>query len=64
MDYTLYKLWNYTYTRGKSGSSNEEMFLDLLSLLKIKTEKLPKRMRDAVLRLLKDYNRDENMTTH
>lgn len=59
MDYSLYKLWNYSFTRGKAGSSNEEMFLDLLSLLKIKTESLPLRMRDAVLRMLRDKNQDD-----
>lgn len=57
MDYSLYKLWNYSYTRGKAGSTNEEIFIDLLSLLKIKTENLPKRMRDSVIRLLKKINR-------
>lgn len=62
MDYSLYKLWHYTYTRGKSGSTNEEIFLDLLSILKIKTESLPRRMRDAVLRALKDKNQDDKLT--
>ena len=62
MDYSLYKLWNYSYTRGKAGSTNEEIFLDILSLLKIKTESLPLRMRDAVLRALKNQNKiDENL---
>jgi hypothetical protein len=62
MDYSLYKLWNYSFTRGKAGSSNEEVFLDLLSLLKIKTENLPLRMRDAVLRILKDKNQNGSLT--
>jgi len=54
MDYALIKLWDYTYTRSKPDSTNEEVFLDLLSILKIKTENLPKRMRDSVLRALKN----------
>lgn len=62
MDYSLYKLWNYSFTRGKAGSTNEEIFLDLLSLLKIKTESLPLRMRDAVLRVLRDKNQDDRTT--
>jgi hypothetical protein len=62
MDYSLYKLWNYTYTRGKEGSTNEEIFLDLLSLLKIKTESLPRRMRDTVLRALRDKNQDDKIS--
>jgi hypothetical protein len=62
MDYSLYKLWNYTYTRGKAGSTNEEIFLDLLSLLKIKTESLPRRMRDTVLRALRDKNQDDKIS--
>ncbi len=64
MDYSLYKLWNYTHTRGKAGSTNEEIFLDILSLLKIKTENLPKRMRDKVLRALRDKNIDNRLTQH
>jgi len=63
MDYSLYKLWNYTYTRGKAGSTNEEIFLDILSRLKIKTESLPRRMRDTVLRSLRDKNKDAKLTT-
>jgi hypothetical protein len=62
MDYSLYKLWHYTYTRGKAGSTNEEIFLDLLSILKIKTENLPRRMRDAVLRALRDKNQDDKIS--
>jgi len=62
MDYCLYKLWNYSFTRGKPGSSNEEIFLDLLSTLKLKTESLPKRMRDEVLRILKTKNQEDNIT--
>jgi predicted phosphodiesterase/GTPase SAR1 family protein len=62
MDYSLFKLWNYTYTRGKSGSSNEEIFLDIISLLKIKTESLPKRMRDSVIRALRDQSKGKKLT--
>ena len=62
MDYSLFKLWNYTYTRAKSGSTNEAIFLDLLSILKIKTESLPRRMRDSVLRALKDKSKDDKLT--
>jgi len=62
MDYSLFKLWNYTYTRGKSGSTNEEIFLDIISLLKIKTESLPKRMRDSVLRALRDQSKGKKLT--
>lgn len=62
MDYSLYKLWNYTYTRGKAGSTNEEIFIDLLSILKIKTESLPRRIRDSVIRALRDKNKDDKIT--
>ena len=62
MDYSLYKLWHYSFTRGRAGSSNEEVFFDLLSLLKIKTESLPLRMRDAIIRALRDKNQDDNLT--
>lgn len=62
MDYTMYKLWNYLFTRSKVGSLNEKVFLDLLSLLKIKTENLPLRMRDKVLRALKEKNQDNRLT--
>ncbi len=63
MDYILYKLWHYSFTRAKSGSSNEEVFLDLLSLLKIKTENLPLRMRDTILRALREKNKDNRLTS-
>jgi predicted MPP superfamily phosphohydrolase len=64
IDYSLYKLWNYSYTRGKAGSTNEEIFIDLISILKIKTENLPKRMRDAVIRILKDKNKDDQISNN
>jgi predicted MPP superfamily phosphohydrolase len=57
MDYSFYKLWNYSITRGKPGSTNEETFLDLLATLKLKTEDLPKRLKDMVLRALKKDRR-------
>ena len=53
MDYTFYKLWNYSFTRAKPGSTNEETFLNLLATLKLKTEDLPKKLKDKVLRVLR-----------
>ncbi|GAG38567.1 unnamed protein product, partial [marine sediment metagenome] len=46
----------------KPGSSNEEVFIDLLAILKMKTERLPAKMKDKILRALKDKNRNDNLT--
>lgn len=52
MDYCLYKLMHYYYTRSKLDSSNDQVFLDLLSTLKIRTERLPKRWRDTIMKAI------------
>ena len=52
MDYCLYKLTQYLFVRSKAGSENEKIFLDILSTLKIKTEGLPKRMKDKIIKAL------------
>lgn len=50
-NYLLFKLTDYLYKRSKSDSENEELYLDLISDLKIRSQKLPKRIKE---RLIKD----------
>lgn len=58
MDYSLFKLTHYLFTRGKPGTANEKVFLDIIATLKLRTESLPKRMKDSVLKMLKQKNSD------
>lgn len=45
-DYMFFKLSDYLYKRSKAGSDNEKMYLDLITDLKIRTQKLPKRLKE------------------
>jgi hypothetical protein len=56
-NYLLFKLTDYLYKRSKAGSENEELYLDLIADLKIRTQKLPKRIKE---RLKKDLLEKKN----
>jgi predicted MPP superfamily phosphohydrolase len=61
MDYCFFKLMHYYYTRSKIDSSNDQVFLDIISTLKIRTEGLPKRMRDTIMKAIsKERYEDSN----
>jgi hypothetical protein len=60
MDYCLFKLMHYYYTRSKQDSSNDQVFLDLLSTLKIRNEGLPKRMRDSIMKAISKGRYEDN----
>lgn len=47
-DYLYYKLIHYYYSRTSIGSENEEIYIDLLTELKMRTQNLPSRMKDKV----------------
>lgn len=47
-NYMLFKLSEYLYKRSKEGSDNELLYLDLISDLKIRTQKLPKRLKEQI----------------
>lgn len=51
-NYLLYKLTEYLYKRSKEGSENEEMYLDLISDLQIRSQKLPKRLKQQIVKNL------------
>ncbi|HEA19516.1 hypothetical protein LCGC14_0710570 [marine sediment metagenome] len=53
-DYLHYKLAYYYYTRTSKGSSNEELYLGLLTDLRIKSQNLPGRMKEAVKKQIQD----------
>lgn len=48
------KLIEYYYRRTRSGSPNEKIYLDLLTELRIRTQKLPQRMKMRVKKALED----------
>ncbi|WP_415583339.1 hypothetical protein, partial [Flavobacterium frigoris] len=47
-NYMLFKLSEYLYKRSKEGSDNELLYLDLIADLKIRTQKLPKRLKEQI----------------
>lgn len=53
-DYLLYKLLEYYYRRTKEGSSNEEMYLDMIADLKIKTKQITVRMKHKFIKSMKE----------
>lgn len=53
-NYLLFKLTDYLYRRSKNGSPNEALYLDLIADLKIRTQKLPKRLKDKIIKELKE----------
>ncbi|AEK23758.1 metallophosphoesterase [Capnocytophaga canimorsus] len=52
-DYLLFKLTEYLYRRSKPNGKNEELYLDLISDLKIRSQKLPKRLKESIIKDLK-----------
>jgi len=53
-NYLFFKLKSYYYKRTKPGSSNEELYLDLLSDLQIRSQNLPKAMKGRIIKKLKE----------
>jgi hypothetical protein len=53
-NYLLFKLTDYLYRRSKKGSPNEILYLDLIADLKIRSQKLPKRLKDKIIKDLKE----------
>jgi hypothetical protein len=56
-DYLFLKIIHYYYQRTRTGSSNEEIYLNLLALLRMRTLKIPQRMKFKVVEGLKDAKR-------
>lgn len=53
-DYLFLKIIHYYYQRTRSGSPNEEIYLNILALLRMRTLKIPQRMKLKVVDGLKD----------
>ncbi|MDM1059751.1 metallophosphoesterase [Myroides odoratimimus] len=53
-DYLLLKLTDYLYKRTKPDTTNELLYLDLISDLQIRSQKLPKRLKDNIMKDLKE----------
>ena len=51
-DYAFYKLLDYYFRRTKEGSPNEEIYLDMLADLRIKSQKLPNRLKEGIIKSL------------
>lgn len=49
-NYLLFKLTEYLYKRSKVNSDNELLYLDLISDLQIRSQKLPKRLKDTIIK--------------
>jgi predicted MPP superfamily phosphohydrolase len=59
-NYLLFKLTEYLHKRSKDDSANEFLYLDLISDLKIRSQKLPKQIKE---RLMKDLLVRKNQMT-
>lgn len=59
-NYLLFKLTEYLHKRSKDGSTNEHLYLDLISDLKIRSQKLPKQVKE---RIMKDLLEKKNQMT-
>ena len=59
-NYLLFKLTEYLHKRSKAGSTNELLYLDLISDLKIRCQKLPKQVKE---RIMKDLLEKKNQVT-
>jgi hypothetical protein len=53
-NFCLYKLVDYYYRRTRKGSDNELMYLDLIAELRIKTQKLPRKMKEKIIKAFTD----------
>ena len=52
-NYAFYKLIYFYYRRTRDGSTNEELYLDMLSDMKMKELNMPNRMKESVMKSLK-----------
>ena len=53
-DYLLIKLVDYLFKRSNADSANELLYLDLISDLKIRSQKLPKRLKQEIMKNWKE----------
>lgn len=53
-DFCTEKIIDYYYRRTRPGSPNEELYLDMLATLRIRSQRLPARMRNTVIKSLKE----------
>lgn len=53
-NYLLFKLTEYLNKRSKEGSANEKLYLDLIADLKIRCQKLPKQVKERIIKDLLD----------
>ena len=53
-DYCESKLTHYFYRRTKEGSSNEDVYIDLLTELRIRSQKLPRKITETVRKTISD----------
>ena len=53
-DFSFWKLIDYYYRRTRKNSDNEAMYLDLMAELRIKTQKLPRRMKEKIIKSISD----------
>lgn len=53
-NFLLFKLTSYLYRRSKNGSQNEALYLDLISDLRIRTQRLPRRLKERIIKDLKE----------
>lgn len=57
-DYCMRKLLNYFYFKTSPDSIEEEQCIELLSRLKLKTEKLPQKVKGQIMLSLKEYKKN------
>lgn len=57
LNYAFYKLTSYYYKRTKEGSPNEEIYLDMLADLNIKSQKFPKRLKQQIMKSIQDQKK-------
>lgn len=53
-NYLLFKLTEYLYKRTKPNGTNEELYLDLISDLKIRCQKYPKRLKELLKKEIRE----------
>jgi len=59
-DYCTYKLIDYFYRKTAPNSEEEQLCIELLSRLKLKTEKLPQRMKGVIMLQLQEQKKKIN----
>ncbi|HQB22437.1 MAG TPA: metallophosphoesterase [Bacteroidales bacterium] len=60
-DYCTYKLMDYFYRKTAPNSQEEQLCIELLSRLKLKTEKLPQRLKGNIMLEFKERKRKFNL---